>query len=179
MANAVGMIELNSIAQGIEVADYMMKAAQVDVLRATTVCPGKYIIIIGGETGSVDASMKDGMKRSGPHAVDTLMIPNINDQVIPAIYMSNSVETLGAVGVLEFFSVASAITAADVAAKAANIALIEVRMGWAIGGKGVVTLTGDVGAVRAAVTAAEKATELMVGSTVIPRPSPKLLESLL
>lgn len=179
MANAVGMIELNSIARGIEVCDYMIKAAQVDVLRASTVCPGKYIVVIGGETGAVEASMKDGLARSGPHAVDTLLIPSIDDQVIPAIYMTNPVGVLGAVGVLEFYSIASAITAADIAVKAANITLIEVRMGCAIGGKGMVTLTGDVGAVRAAVEAVEKATELMVGSTVIPRPASKLLESLL
>lgn len=179
MANAVGMIELNSIARGIEVCDYMIKAAQVDVLRASTVCPGKYMIVIGGETGAVEASMKEGLDKSGPHSVDTLIIPNIHNEVIPAIHMTNSVVTLGAVGVLEFYSIASAIIAADAAAKAANITLIEVRMGFAIGGKGMVTLTGDVGAVRAAVSAAEKATELMVSSSVIPRPSEKLLETLL
>ena len=66
-----------------------------------------------------------------------------------------------------------------VAAKAANITLIEVRIGYAIGGKGYVTLTGDVGAVRAAVAAAEREAELLVGTTVIPRPSPKLFQSLL
>ena len=57
---------------------------------------------------------------------------------------------------IEFYSVASAIQAADEAAKAAQITLIEVRIGYAIGGKGFVTLTGDVGAVRAAVEAASE-----------------------
>ena len=84
----------------------------------------------------------------------------------------------GAVGVLEFYSVASAITAADVAAKAASITLIEVHIGYAIGGKGYVTLTGDVGAVREAVAAATRESELLVGTTVIPRPSSQLYESL-
>ncbi|MEA4988747.1 MAG: BMC domain-containing protein [Anaerovorax sp.] len=179
MANAIGMVELNSIARGIEVCDYMVKAAQVELLRASTVCPGKYIIVVGGETGAVEAAMKEGALRSGECAVDTLFIPNIDQQVILAINMTNPVENLGAVGVLEFYSIASTIIAADAAAKAANITLIEVRMGCAIGGKGIVTLTGDVGAVRAAVAAAQKESELMVGSTVIPRPSPKLLENLL
>lgn len=45
--------------------------------------------------------------------------------------------------------------------------------------KGYFTLTGDVGAVRAAVAAAEKQSELYIGSTVIPRPSKQVLESLL
>ena len=53
------------------------------------------------------------------------------------------------------------------------------RIGYAIGGKGYVTLTGDVGAVRAAVAAAEREAELLVGTTVIARPSPKLFQSLL
>jgi len=54
-----------------------------------------------------------------------------------------------------------------------------VRIGFAIGGKGYVTLTGDVGAVRAAVAAAIAQTELLVGSTVIPKPSPQLFSALL
>jgi Carbon dioxide concentrating mechanism/carboxysome shell protein len=179
MAKAIGMIELLSIAKGIEVCDFMVKAAQVDLLRSSTVCPGKYVVIISGNTGDVTASMQEGEKRGGEHVVDTLLIPNIHPQLIPAISMTTHAEKSGAIGVLEFFSVASAIVAADTAAKAANITLIEVRMGYAIGGKGYVTLTGDVGAVRAAVEAAEKSASLLVSSTVIPRPAPQLFDSLM
>ena len=172
---AIGMVELNSIARGIETCDYMVKAAQVDLIRSSTVCPGKYMILIAGDTGDVKASMAEGIKRGGECVVDTLTLPNVHPQVIQAISMTTQVEKPGAVGVLEVYSVASAITAADVAAKAANVNLIEVG----IGGKGYVTLTGDVGAVRAAVAAAEREAELLVGTTVIPRPSPKLFQSLL
>lgn len=179
MSNAIGMIELSSIARGIEVCDYMVKAAQVEVLKASTVCPGKYMVIVAGYTGDVQASMAEGKKRSGEYIVDTLLIPNIHPQLIPAISMTNHIDKPGAVGVLEFYSVASAISAADIAAKAANITLIEVKIGYAIGGKGIVTLTGDVGAVRAAVLAAESNAELLVGTTVIPKPSEKLFETLL
>ena len=179
MALAIGMIELSSIARGIETCDEMVKAAQVDLLRASTVCPGKYIIIVAGETGDVRASMNEGRKRGAQFVVDELMIPNIHEQLIPAISMTNQVETRGAIGVLEFYSIASAIIAADVAAKAANITLIEVRTGYAIGGKGFVTLTGDVGAVRAAVAAASKNAELLVGTTVIPRPAKQVFDALL
>ena len=178
MATAIGMVELTSIARGIETCDYMVKAAQVDLLRSSTVCPGKYMIIVGGETGDVRAAMAEGIKRGGELVVDTLMLPNVHEQLIPAISMTNQVDVRGAVGVLEFYSIASAIIAADVAAKAANITLIEVRTGYAIGGKGFVTLTGDVGAVRAAVEAARKDAELLVETTVIPRPDKKLFDAL-
>lgn len=179
MATAIGMVELTSIARGIETCDYMVKAAQVDLLRSSTVCPGKYMIIVGGETGDVRAAMAEGIKRGDELVVDTLMLPNVHEQLIPAISMTNQVDVRGAVGVLEFYSIASAIIAADVAAKAANITLIEVRTGYAIGGKGFVTLTGDVGAVRAAVEAARKDAELLVETTVIPRPDKKLFDALL
>lgn len=179
MRLAIGMVELSSIARGIETCDYMVKAAQVEILRTSTVCPGKYMIIVSGDTGDVKASMEAGTARGGEFVVDTLLIPNVHPQLIPAISMTTQVTQRGAIGVLEFYSVASAITAADTAAKAANITLIEVRIGYAIGGKGYVTLTGDVGAVRAAVAAAERESDLLVGTTVIPRPSPQLFDSLL
>ena len=169
MRAAIGMVELNSIARGIETSDYMVKAAQVELIRSSTVCPGKYLILISGDTGDVKASMAEGVKRGGECVVDTLLLPNVHPQLIPAISM----------GVLEFYSVASAITAADVAAKAANITLIEVRIGYAIGGKGYVTLTGDVGAVRAAVAAAARDAQLLVGTAVIPRPAQQVFDSLL
>lgn len=179
MRHAIGMIELNSIARGVETCDAMVKAAQVELLRACTICPGKYIIIVAGNVGDVTASMREGIKQAAEANVDTLLIPNIHEQLIPAISMTSQVTKLGAVGVIEFYSVASAILAADIAAKAAQITLIEVRIGFAFGGKGFVTLTGDVGAVRAAVEAASKNADLLVGTTVIPRPAPQLLETLL
>ena len=179
MATAIGMVELSSIARGIETCDYMVKAAQVDLLRASTVCPGKYMIIIGGDTGDVRASMSVGLAQGAEMVVDTLMLPNAHTQLIPAISLTNPVPTHGAVGVLEFYSIASAIVAADVAVKAADVTLIEVRTGHAIGGKGFVTLTGDVGAVRAAVEAASRQCELLVGTSVIPRPAKQLFDALL
>lgn len=179
MRIALGMVELTSIARGIETSDYMLKAAKVEFVRSSTVCPGKYMIIIAGDVGDVRASMEEGKKIGGEFVIDTLLIPNIDPQVLPALAGTNQIPELGAVGVLEFYSVASAITAADLAVKAAQVSLIEVRIGYAIGGKGFVTLTGDVGAVRAAVKAAKESSELLVETTVIPRPDKRLLESLM
>ena len=179
MEKAIGMLELSSIARGIETSDYMVKEARVDLIRASTVCPGKYLIIIAGDTGAVKASMEAGINRAGAYLVDSLHISNVHEQLIPALSGTVTVDQPGAVGVIEFYSVASAILAADNAVKAAQITLIEVRIGYAIGGKGFVTLTGDVGAVRAAVEAARANIELYLESTVIPRPSGDVFRSLL
>jgi len=178
MGKSIGMIELTSIARGILVSDYMVKAAQVEILRSSTVCPGKYVIIVSGQIGDVKASMAVGEQQSGEYLVDKLIIANIHSQLIPAICMTNQIDDMDAVGVLEFYSVASAILAADVAAKTANITLIEVRIGFAIGGKGFVTLTGQVAAVRAAVEAATKRSELLVESVIIPRPAKEVFKNM-
>ena len=179
MGNAIGMIELSSIAEGINTADAMVKAANVELIHASTICPGKYITIVHGEVGAVRAAMSAGQTAAGHYVVDELMIPNIDPQICPAIMMTTVPGDIEAVGVMEYFSVASAITAADIAAKAANVRLIEIRIGFAIGGKGFVTLTGDVGSVRAAVAAATKEEALLVSKTVIPRPSKQLVEKLI
>lgn len=179
MSKAIGVIELNSIARGVEVADYMLKASQVDIIRSATTCPGKFIIIIGGDTGNVRSSISEGEKRGDERVIEKLVIPNVHPQIIPAIAHQNKTEPKGAVGVMEFFSVSSAIKAADFLAKTANVTIINVRIGFAIGGKGVVTLTGDVGSVRTAVTEAERQATKLVEKAVIPLPEPRLFDSLL
>lgn len=65
MANAIGMIELSSIARGIITADAMLKAGQVDMITASSTCPGKYIAIVHGEVAAVEASMAAGITTAG------------------------------------------------------------------------------------------------------------------
>ncbi len=126
MGRAIGMVELSSIARGIETSDSMLKAAQVELLRSVTVCPGKYMVIVGGDTGAVRASLEAGKAAGGEFVVDTLLIPSVHEQVFPAISGTVEVTDPQAVGVIEYYSIASAIEAADAAAKAAQITLIEV-----------------------------------------------------
>lgn len=73
----------------------------------------------------------------------------------------------------------AAIQAADTAAKAAEVVLLEIRTGYAIGGKGFVTLSGDVAAVQTAIDHAVEEQELLVSTCVLPRPDPALFASLL
>lgn len=178
MEKAIGMVEFSSIARGIETCDLMLKASKVDLVKSSTVCPGKYIVIIGGATGNVQASMEVAMGSGREYVIDKLIIPNIHSQVIPAIGLTNPVDKIKSIGVLEFYSIASGIMAADIAAKASQVTLVEVKIGYAIGGKGVVILTGDVSSVETACRAAQRDTELLVQVSIIPRPSVQLIENI-
>lgn len=182
MIRTIGLIELNSIARGIQVADEMIKSAEVDLLLAKTVCPGKYIILVTGNVGAVQAAINHGEAAGQESVVNKLLLPNVHPQVIPAINAASNVEKLRDLGVLEFFSIASAIVAADAAVKSANVDLIEVRLGVGIGGKAFITLTGDISSVNNAVTVgANTALEsgMLVNKAVIAAPSKELLQSLL
>ena len=177
----VGFLELNSIARGIAAADAMLKAAEVRLAFARPSCPGKYLVLVIGEVAAVQSSVAAGEAAGGVNVLDHVVIPRLHPQVIAAIRMVNVPEHRNAVGVLEYFSVTASLMGADAAVKAADVQLLEVRLGSGIGGKSYVTLTGDVAAVTEAVAcAAALAGEsgLLLGRTVIPNPHSELFESL-
>ncbi len=182
MYNAIGFIELNSIAKGIEVADAMVKTAEVDIIVSTPVCPGKYYVLVHGEVAAVESSVKAGQKIGGPLIVDDMIIPNVHPSIFPAITATNMVSEIRAVGILESFTIASMIIAADSALKAAYVEAIELRLGTGIGGKSFFIITGDVASVQAAIdVGAKHAIErgFMVEKVVIPSPSEKIKQFLL
>ena len=176
--NAIGIVELSSIAGGYAAADEMLKAANVDMLLARSICSGKYMVMVGGDIADVESSVAAGVRASEGVVIDSVVLSNIDSTVFPAISGANPVEKLQALGVIESFSVASLIEAADAAAKAANVQLIEIRLAMALGGKAFATLTGSVAAVQAAVDAGSRLVAnkgLLVNRVVIPQPHEDLL----
>lgn len=170
---ALGILEVSSVATGIELCDRMIKAAEVIVVDALPMCPGKYVIILKGDTANVAHAVQAGAAAAGANLVDTLVLANIDEQVFRAVNGTAPVAPMQALGVIETFSVASCIRAADAAAKAAQVELVEVRLSRGMGGKSFVTLTGSVGHVSAAVAAGcslAQADGLLAGSCVIPAP---------
>ena len=182
MKRAIGFIELNSIAKGVETADIVLKTAAVKLLFSKASCPGKYYIFFTGEVAAVQASVDSGLVIAGDHAVDSCVIPNIDEKVVQAINMTNIPEEMAAIGVMEYFSVTASVYSADAAVKAADVDLVDVRLGTGIGGKSFVVVTGEVAAVRAAIEAGihtPAAEGMLISAVVIPSPHPELLESLL
>lgn len=182
MFETIGFLELNSIAKGVEAADAILKAAEVELIFAKAGCPGKYYILFAGEVAAVQASLDAGAAIGENHTVDQCLIPRVHPQVIAAINMSAAPDSVGAVGVMEFYSVTASIYGADAAVKAADVDLIDVRLGTGIGGKSFVVLTGEVAAVRASVDAGihtQNAEGMVVSSVVIANPRKEIFESLL
>lgn len=182
MIRTIGLLELNSIVKGIEVTDAMIKAAEVELILSNSICPGKYIVLISGDVGAVKSSVAVGKDIGRQYIVDELVLPSIHPQLIKAINGATQVKEVNSIGAMEFFSIATSIVAADTAAKAALVDLIEIRLGFAIGGKSFVTLSGDVSAVNAAIEAGAmvgKENGMLINKVVIPSPRKELFEKLL
>lgn len=178
----IGFLEFNSIAKGIEAADIVLKTAQVSLIFSRSGCPGKYYLLFYGEVAAVKASLEAGAQLAGDHVVDACVIPRVHPQVIRAINLTNLPEQMQAVGVMEYYSVTASIYSADAAVKAADVDLVDVRLGTGIGGKSFVILTGEVAAVSESIKAGvntPNAQGMLVSSVVIPSPHPELLDSLM
>lgn len=178
MPTAIGIVETSSIAKGFEVADALLKRANVELVVNRTICPGKYMVLIGGDVDAVNASVDTGVEIGAHTVVDHFIIPNVHPAVFPAISGVTHLPELQALGIIEGFTVASVIEAADAAVKAAEVQLITIHLAMAIGGKGFVSFTGDVAAVQSAVDAGSEVVErkgLLVEKVVIPSPRKEIV----
>lgn len=181
MAKAIGMIEFNSIARGIYAADRMVKTSDVEIVTANSVCPGKYIAIVHGDVSAVEASVQSGVNVSGEYYVDSMIVPNVHPEVFPAIVSTSMPENIQALGILESFSLATMVIAADAVLKAAELEPIEIRLGTGLGGKSYFTFTSDFAAVEAGSEAGKSVIAengMLINAEVIPSPSKKLVERL-
>lgn len=181
MSKSIGMVEFLSIARGIYAADQMVKSSDVEIITAATTCPGKYIAIVHGDVAAVQESVNVGERVAEEYFIDSMIIPNVSPAVFPAISGTTVPERIEALGIMESFSQATMILAADAILKTANVQAIELRLGNGIGGKAYFTFTGDIAAVEASIEAGKAVAEesgLLVNAEVIPSPSERLIPSL-
>lgn len=175
---ALGLIEFKSVARGIFATDAIAKKAPIRILNTNPICPGKYLVIFAGEVADVDESMQAGLIAGGDMVVNELFLPYLHRDVIPAIAGATKVETFGAVGVIETFSVASCVAGADIAAKNSPIKLVEIRLANGLGGKAFFVITGELADVESSIAAAKAhvAREgLLAGCEVIAAPHEDLI----
>ena len=182
MGKAIGMVEFQTVSTGMNGADTMIKTAEVEIVECSTVCPGKYIVIISGEISAVKASVDAAKAKFAQKVIDSFVLGNPHESIFSAIYGATAPEGVEALGVMESFSAATAIVAADAAAKTALVDLIELRLARGMCGKSYMLITGEVAAVAAAIEKAKVAAGdkgMFLDSSIIANPDDKLWETIL
>lgn len=154
MGPALALLELASIAVGIEAGDAMVKRAPVEVLRAGTVHPGRYLVLVTGSVADVEEAFRAGVEVGEAALVDTVLLPNVHAAVVAALRGERRTGAGEALGVVETATVAATIQAADAGVKGAAVELLELRLADGLGGKGYLLFDGAVSDVEAAVAIA-------------------------
>ncbi|MBU3112752.1 BMC domain-containing protein [Clostridium lacusfryxellense] len=182
MDKAIALIEYITVPCGIRAADKMVKTADVEIMEAQTVCPGKYMVLICGNLSAVNAAIDSGRLEFEENIIDSFILGNPHDSIFTAISGVTDPGEVEALGIIETFSGASIIVAADTAAKTAKVNLIEIRISRGMCGKSYLMMSGEIAAVEASVAAAcinASASGMLLDKAVIARPDPKLWEKLL
>jgi len=182
MQRAIGMIEFKTVSAGITAADQMVKTAEVEILEAQTVCPGKYIAIVAGELSAVKAAVERARTTRPEELIDDFVLGNPDESIFPAIYGTSQIGGVAALGILETYDAASIIVAADIAAKTAIVQLIELRIAKGMCGKSYMLITGEVAACEAAIAKARDSVGekgMFLDSSVIARPDEQICRKIL
>ena len=174
----LGALEFSSIVAGYMAMDAMVKTAPVKIIEARTISSGKYLIIFTGDVASVEYAFNKGIETGAGYIVDNLFLPQIHQDVIPALGNIVKTGTWDAIGIIETKSVISGIEAADAAAKAGDVKIIEIRLADGFGGKSYVKMTGALTDVQTSVAAGikiAKAKDTLYLATIIPQPHREIM----
>ncbi len=152
-------------------ADAMVKRAPIELFRVGTVQPGKYLILVGGSVAAVEEAHLEGLRLAGESLTDEIILPDVHQQVFESVTGGRQPNDGDALGIIETSAIPTIVRAADRAIKSANVAIVEIRLGDGLGGKGITHLTGRVEDVQAAVQAAVASVtrpEIVTRRVVIP-----------
>lgn len=177
--DTLGVVEIRSIAAGVLLADGMVKAAKVELVKAATICAGRYLIFVAGDKEAVDASVVFAKNSAWP-LTGSFVISHISPQ-IPAVLKKSLPGTAGeALGVVECRNVSSGLAAADKAVKRAAVRLLRLVSGQGIMGKSYFVMSGDVASVTEAVGAAKEflTGNLLIEAVVLPVPDESVIRAL-
>lgn len=176
--DSLGIAEVKSIASGVLLADAMVKEAEVALIRAQTICSGRFLIFVGGDRSSVSRSIQMA-EDSGRSLSGCFVISNITQQLMDVLQNGTAAPFSGALAVVECRNVSAGIAAADTAIKQSAVQLHRLVTGQGINGKSFFVLGGELSSVREGVAAAVASLGTnLLETVVIPRPDAAVVRSL-
>lgn len=171
---AMAALEVDSIARALVVADTLVKRADVTLVRADPVTPGRMLIIIAGGEEEVAESHGAAVNEAGDRLRDSLILPAPHPALKSAMDADFASSVQSALGILELSTACGTLLSADAALKCADVNPLALHLCKGIGGKGYFVFEGTQDAVEAALEAGESIVrpELRVGAEMIARPHP-------
>ena len=135
---AIAVIEFASIADGIYCTDALLKRAPIAMIKSGTVSRGRYLVIIGGSTASVEESLNEALAAGHGSRLDHAFLPDVHPQLHEAILGQRQPVAQEAVAILETDTVAANVRAALELVEAAadqGARLVALPETWAFKGR--------------------------------------------
>ena len=82
---SIGLVEVKNVSKGIKVTDEMLKGAGVFLIQAGSVCPGKFVTIVGGSLSEIKAAVDRADKVAEDALIDKFVIGNLGEKVFEAM----------------------------------------------------------------------------------------------
>src|SRR5439155_11294652 len=141
----IAVIEFASIADGIYCTDALLKKAPIAMIKSGTVSCGRYLIIIGGSTGSVEESLNEALALGQSSVLDHAFLPDVHLSVHDAVLGQRELIAQDAVAILETDTVAANVRAAELALKGTKVRLVELRLAeYEMSGKAISVYNGEL-----------------------------------
>ncbi len=175
LGTAIALFEYDSIAAGIESGDDMVKRSPLDLIRAGTVHPGKYLVLVGGTVGDVEEALAAAEIRNGSHLLSSMFLPDPHPGLVAALLGHETPPSGESLGVIETEMVSDVIRAADAGLKGAAVALRQIYVADELGGKGYLLFSGPLTEVTEAV---ELGAARVQGDIIATRVIPQLHEEM-
>jgi microcompartment protein CcmL/EutN len=144
----LAVVEFKSIARGIFTTDAMLKAAEVNLVMASTLCPGKYLTVVEGETSAVESSLKIAEEIGGMHVYSSEVINAISTKVIDAINGNLQNMAGGALAIIESMQMANLINSADEVVDAVQVEFVDFRLARGCGVNSFYIFSGELSSVQ-------------------------------
>lgn len=173
---ALAAVDIHSIAEGLRVADAMVKEARLELMTASPVTPGRFLIVVTGSVREVESAYRRAL-REARDVHDHIFLPMAHPSLFHALRMESVPEELDSVGLFETRSLSSCLSAADRAVKGTTIRLLQIHLSRGIHGKGFIFCDGRQDMVEAALDLAhQQAGEMWENGVVIANPHDDLLK---
>lgn len=178
----ISSIELSSIASGYQVINNMYNNAEITLIKAELVEPGKFLIISYGDEANINEAHKAGITVSGGHLLDSELIYNIDNQVIETIDAFNTHVDIDSIGLVETTSCTSTLYCANKIKKELDVELLLIKLKAPLNGKGFFMFSGRLSEVEVAletsITYLSKK-NCLYSSELIPNPTKELISMIL
>jgi microcompartment protein CcmL/EutN len=154
---AIAVIEFSGIADGIFCTDALLKKAPIAMLKSGTVSQGRYLVLIGGSTASVQESLDEALELGKAGVLDHVFLPDVHTQVHNAVLGQRQSCEQDAVAILETATVAANVRATELALKGTEVRLIELRLAdYEMSGKAISLFNGSLPEIQAAMDLASE-----------------------